>query len=90
MKKATLRWFTGKIFKATKACDLLIVDDNSPDGTGAIADGISKRDKRVFVLHRKEKLGLGSAYVHGMKYALKQGYKNVIAMDARAFLILIQ
>jgi dolichol-phosphate mannosyltransferase len=71
-----------KVFKAAKSSHLLIVDDNSPDGTGAIADSIAKKDKRVFVIHRKGKLGLGSAYVHGMQYALERGYLNVIAMDA--------
>ena len=71
-----------QIFKATKSCHLLIVDDNSPDGTGQIADGIARKDKRVFVLHRQGKLGLGSAYVAGMQYALEKKYQNVIAMDA--------
>ncbi len=71
-----------QIFKAAKSCHLLIVDDNSPDGTGYIADRIARKDKRVFVLHREGKLGLGSAYVAGMKYALEKGYQNVIAMDA--------
>lgn len=71
-----------KIFKAAGHCHLLIVDDNSPDGTGALADQIAKKDKRVFVLHRQGKMGLGSAYVAGMKYALEKGYRNVIAMDA--------
>jgi len=71
-----------EIFKATRDCDLLIVDDNSPDGTGRIAREISKKDKRVQVLHRQGKLGLGSAYVAGMRHALEKGYENVIAMDA--------
>jgi dolichol-phosphate mannosyltransferase len=71
-----------QIFNAAKSCHLLIVDDNSPDGTGRLADGIARKDKRVFVLHRKGKMGLGSAYVAGMKYALERGYQNVIAMDA--------
>ncbi len=71
-----------RIFKAAKSCHLLIVDDNSPDGTGQLADGIARKDKRVFVLHRQGKLGLGSAYVAGMRYALEKGYQNVIAMDA--------
>jgi dolichol-phosphate mannosyltransferase len=71
-----------EIFKAAKSCHLLVVDDNSPDGTGRMADAIAKKDKRVFVLHRRGKLGLGSAYVQGMKYALAKGYRNVIAMDA--------
>lgn len=62
--------------------DLLIVDDNSPDGTGRLADGIADTDGRVHVLHRKSKLGLGTAYVLGFKYALAQGYDRVVEMDA--------
>ena len=81
-EKGNIEMVYRKIFKATKACDLLIVDDNSPDGTGALAEGIARKDKRVAVLHRSGKLGLGSAYVHGMQYALKKDYENVIAMDA--------
>jgi dolichol-phosphate mannosyltransferase len=71
-----------KIFKAAGNCHLLIVDDNSPDGTGKIADRLARADKRVRVLHRPGKQGLGSAYVHGMQFALDQGYQNIIAMDA--------
>jgi len=71
-----------KIFKAAKHCDLLIVDDNSPDGTGQIADSLAGKDKRVRVLHREGKMGLGSAYIHGMTWALGQGYRSLIAMDA--------
>ncbi len=71
-----------KIFLATSSCDLLVVDDNSPDGTGEIAEKIAKKDRRVKVAHRKGKQGLGTAYIHGMKKALEWGYQNVIAMDA--------
>jgi dolichol-phosphate mannosyltransferase len=71
-----------KIFKAVENLNLLIVDDNSPDGTGAAADELAKRDKRVFVIHRKKKLGLGSAYIHGMKYSIDNGFDFVVAMDA--------
>ncbi len=81
-EKGNIEMVYRKIFKAAKSCHLLIVDDNSPDGTGQIADAMAKKDKRVFVLHRKGKMGLGSAYVQGMEYALKKGYQNVIAMDA--------
>ena len=81
-EKGNIQTIYEKIFKAAGGCHLLIVDDNSPDGTGKLADAIAKRDKRVFVLHRREKMGLGSAYVAGMSYALEKGYKNVIAMDA--------
>lgn len=71
-----------KIFKSVDNLNLLIVDDNSPDGTGAAADDLAKRDNRVFVIHRKGKMGLGSAYIHGMKFALDNGFDFIVAMDA--------
>lgn len=81
-EKGNIRTVYEKIFKSTKTCHLLIVDDNSPDGTGKIADDIARKDGRVRVLHRSGKQGLGSAYVHGMKKGLERGFDNVIAMDA--------
>jgi dolichol-phosphate mannosyltransferase len=81
-EKGNIEMVYQKIFKAAKSCHLLIVDDNSPDGTGQIAEGMARKDNRVFVIHRQGKMGLGSAYVQGMQYALKKGYKNIIAMDA--------
>jgi len=62
--------------------DVLIVDDNSPDGTGVIADQLAARDARVHVLHREKKQGLGRAYLHAFKWALEAGYQYVIEMDA--------
>lgn len=62
--------------------DLLIVDDNSPDGTGKIADRLAKKEKRITVLHREEKQGLGAAYLEGFAIAFKRGYTHVIEMDA--------
>lgn len=61
--------------------DLLIVDDNSPDGTGKLADELASKEPRVFVLHRQEKNGLGRAYIAGFKYALERGYEFVFEMD---------
>jgi dolichol-phosphate mannosyltransferase len=81
-EKGNIRVVYRKIFGSAKDCDLLIVDDNSPDGTGDIADGLAWGDRRVRVLHRAGKMGLGSAYVQGMRYALEKGYVQVIAMDA--------
>ena len=81
-EKGKIRTVYDKIFKATGNCDLMIVDDNSPDGTGGIADELARNDPRVQVLHRQGKMGLGSAYVAGIQRALDQGYANVIAMDA--------
>jgi len=62
--------------------DVLIVDDNSPDGTGAKAEELAAADGRVKVLHREGKSGLGTAYVAGFRYALAQGYDQVVEMDA--------
>lgn len=62
--------------------DILVVDDNSPDGTGRIVDQISQKDAGVHVMHRKEKAGLGKAYVAGFKWGLEHGYKKLISMDA--------
>jgi len=61
---------------------LVIVDDNSPNGTGEIADGLARKDSRVFVLHRPRKMGLGTAYIAGFKRALSLGADRVITMDA--------
>lgn len=60
--------------------DLLIVDDNSPDGTGKLADSLT--DRRTFVLHRESKAGLGAAYLAGFAWAKKNGYEAVVEMDA--------
>lgn len=62
--------------------DVLIVDDNSPDGTGEIADRLATEDARVHVLHREGKLGLGTAYLHGFKWALDRDYCYIFEMDA--------
>ena len=62
--------------------DVLIVDDGSPDGTGAIVDRMASENPRVHALHREGKLGLGTAYVAGFKWALKHDYDFVFEMDA--------
>jgi dolichol-phosphate mannosyltransferase len=62
--------------------DVLIVDDGSPDGTGAIADRLAAGDPRIHVLHRQGKLGLGTAYLAGFAFALERGYQRVCEMDA--------
>ncbi|HEX8950665.1 MAG TPA: polyprenol monophosphomannose synthase [Polyangia bacterium] len=61
--------------------DLLVVDDNSPDGTGAVADELAARDGKVHVLHRPGKQGLGTAYVAGFKWALGRDYQFLFEMD---------
>lgn len=62
--------------------ELLVVDDNSPDGTGELADSMARDDPRVHVLHRGGKLGLGSAYLEGFRWALARDYDCVFEMDA--------
>lgn len=62
--------------------NILIVDDNSPDGTGKFVEEKSKEDERIHVLHRAGKLGLGTAYVAGFKYVLERDYDYVVQMDA--------
>jgi dolichol-phosphate mannosyltransferase len=62
--------------------EILVVDDGSPDGTGAIVDGIAANNARVHVIHRAEKLGLGTAYIAGFRWALERKYDLVFEMDA--------
>lgn len=61
---------------------VLIVDDNSPDGTGEIADSMSKENDRLFVIHRPNKSGLGTAYITGFKFALQRSYDYIFEMDS--------
>jgi len=62
--------------------DVLVIDDNSPDGTGAIADALAASDSRAHVLHRPAKQGLGLAYLDGFRWALSHGYSFILEMDA--------
>ena len=71
-----------QIFAQGLPLEVLIIDDNSPDGTGAVADGLAQADPRVHVMHRAAKMGLGSAYVAGFRYALERDYDAVFEMDA--------
>ena len=61
--------------------DMLVVDDNSPDGTGDMADEFAAKHEYVHVLHRKDKIGLGRAYCDGFEWALKNDYENIFEMD---------
>jgi len=71
-----------RIFANVPGAEVLIVDDNSPDGTGAVADQAAARDSRVHVMHRAGKQGLGSAYVAGFRYAIERDYEAIFEMDA--------
>lgn len=66
----------------TAPVDILVIDDNSPDGTGGVADLIAEREPRVTVLHRASKLGLGTAYVSAFQHGLAKGYRLLFEMDA--------
>ncbi len=61
---------------------VLIVDDNSPDGTGQVADELAAREERIHVMHRPGKLGLGTAYIAGFKWALERDYEFIFEMDS--------
>jgi dolichol-phosphate mannosyltransferase len=62
--------------------EVLVVDDNSPDGTGRLADGLAQANPRVHVLHREGKLGLGTAYLAGFRWAIERRYDYAFEMDA--------
>ena len=62
--------------------DVLVIDDNSRDGTGGLADGLAADDPAIRVMHRMEKSGLGAAYIAGMRVAMECGYEVAIEMDA--------
>lgn len=61
---------------------ILFVDDNSPDGTGKICDRLADADRRIHVMHRESKAGLGRAYIAGFRWALDNGYDRIFEMDA--------
>jgi dolichol-phosphate mannosyltransferase len=81
-ERENLRSFTRELFAHVPDAHLLVVDDASPDGTGALADELAREDPRVAVLHRRAKLGLGSAYIEGFRWALERPYAAVAEMDA--------
>ncbi len=77
-----LTWVVGRLRHAQPHVDVLVVDDQSPDGTGALADRLAADDPGVHVLHRPAKGGLGAAYLAGFAWALAAGYDVVGEMDA--------
>ncbi|GAA1797807.1 polyprenol monophosphomannose synthase [Planosporangium flavigriseum] len=77
-----IRVIVDRVRRAAPAVDVLIADDNSPDGTGAIADELAAADPQIHVLHRPGKQGLGAAYIAGFGWARERGYDAVVEMDA--------
>jgi dolichol-phosphate mannosyltransferase len=81
-ERQNLESVAARVRAALPAADLLIVDDNSPDGTGDLADKLAETDSQVQVMHRTDKAGLGRAYIAGFGWALERGYDVIIEMDA--------
>ncbi len=71
-----------RVRRAVPQVDILVADDNSPDGTGHVADELAAADEHVHVLHRPGKQGLGAAYIAGFAWARDHGYEAVVEMDA--------
>ncbi|GAB3574717.1 polyprenol monophosphomannose synthase [Leifsonia lichenia] len=81
-ERDNLEWIVGRTLRATPNVDILIVDDGSPDGTGAIAADLERDHERVRYLERDAKAGLGAAYLAGFSWARANHYRRVIEMDA--------
>lgn len=81
-EKDSITPITARARAAVPDADILIVDDNSPDGTGKIADDLAQADDHIKVLHRPGKEGLGRAYVAAFEWAIGQNYTHVVEMDA--------
>ena len=81
-EKENIEKLIGEILAQNLWLDILIVDDNSPDGTGQLVEDLRKTIPQLFILHREKKEGLGRAYIAGFKWALAQGYEYIFEMDA--------
>jgi dolichol-phosphate mannosyltransferase len=81
-ERENLESTVARVHASVPEANILVVDDNSPDGTGEIADKLAAADKRIQALHRPDKSGLGSAYLAGFRWALERGYGAIVEMDA--------
>jgi len=81
-ERENLPLIVSRLRVAVPEADVLVLDDNSPDGTGAVADRLAAEDEQVQVLHRPSKQGLGAAYLAGFAWALDQDYGVLVEMDA--------
>ncbi len=81
-ERENLEPIAARVRSSVPEADLLVVDDNSPDGTGELADKLAAGDERIHVLHRPGKGGLGAAYIAGFGWALDRGYSAMVEIDA--------
>ncbi len=81
-EKENVERITQRVRQAVPEADILVADDNSPDGTGEIADRLAEADERIHVMHRLGKEGLAAAYMAGFAWGLERGYGALIEMDA--------
>ncbi|WP_449343618.1 polyprenol monophosphomannose synthase [Streptosporangium jomthongense] len=81
-ERENLPMIVGRLRAAVPEAHLLVADDNSPDGTGEVADGLATEDDHVHVLHRPGKQGLGAAYIASFRWGLKEGYDVLVEIDA--------
>ncbi|WP_131740244.1 polyprenol monophosphomannose synthase [Actinomadura roseirufa] len=81
-ERDNIEGITRRVRESAPEVDVLVVDDASPDGTGALADAMAAADERVRVLHRTGKQGLGAAYIAGFRWAAEHGYDVMVEMDA--------
>jgi dolichol-phosphate mannosyltransferase len=81
-EKENIRELMIKLLQVVPDLEILVIDDNSPDGTGGLVSDFQKSEKRVYLLQRPQKLGLGSAYLAGFKWALERDYQLIFEMDA--------
>jgi dolichol-phosphate mannosyltransferase len=81
-ERDNVEWIVSRVRESVADASVLIVDDNSPDGTGALADALAASDQAVHVLHRAGKEGLGAAYRDGMRWGLGHGFDVLVEMDA--------
>jgi len=81
-EKENIEAISHAILEAVPEANVIIVDDNSPDGTGEIADRMAAADSRIKVMHRQSKQGVGQAYIQAFKWAMANGYARVVTCDA--------
>ena len=84
-EKDNIKFLLRDIYATVPEVNILVVDDNSPDGTGQLIDELIENNtyqNRLFVMHRSGKLGLGTAYIQGFKWGMERGYTILFSMDA--------